>query len=307
MVSPRVRKICSDIRSMRIQGAREIAKAAIEALDVQAAASKARSVKAMQRELDAAARMLAAARPTEPMLRNSLNNALRYLSSRIIRGHVRTPHELRLLVSKERAEYMRSIAEAMRRIAEYGAAEIPARSTVLTHCHSHTVTEVLKLAHAKKRISVICTETRPRYQGLLTAAELAKAGVPVTLIVDSAARHFMDGVRTVLVGADAITSSGELVNKIGTSLIALAAAEENANFFSCAETFKFDPLTLWGRVEPIEERKAGEILRSRMRGVAVRNPAFDVTPARYITAYITEIGVIPPASLTAVLMRNRML
>ncbi|VVC04705.1 Ribose 1,5-bisphosphate isomerase [Candidatus Burarchaeum australiense] len=145
---------------------------------------------------------------------------------------------------------------------------------------------------------MICTETRPLFQGHITARELSSAGLDTTLIVDSAIKSVMRDVDLVLVGADAITSSGELVNKIGTSTLAFVAYEEELNFYSAAELFKFDPLTLWGRVEPIEQRAAREVADPRLfPRVHILNPAFDLTPAKHITAYITEHGVVAPQSL----------
>ncbi|MEW5955359.1 MAG: ribose 1,5-bisphosphate isomerase, partial [Candidatus Micrarchaeota archaeon] len=131
---------------------------------------------------------------------------------------------------------------------------------------------------------------------------------PTTLIVDSAARlvltRFMRDSDVVMVGADAITSEGDLVNKIGTSQIALAAFEHEKHVYSCTGTHKFDPLTLWGAEEPIEERNAAEVavpadlrLKKFLRPLKVFNPAFDLTEARYVNAFVTELGVLPPQSL----------
>ncbi len=147
-----------------------------------------------------------------------------------------------------------------------------------------------------KKFSVVCTETRPVNQGLLTAKEIAKMRIPVTLIVDSAARTFMKKCDLVVIGADAITSTGDVVNKIGSSNIALIAEDLKKPFYVAAGTHKIDPATAQGFLEPIEERPEKEVTK-KIKGVKIRNPAFDAVPARRITGIITELGVMPPQSV----------
>jgi ribose 1,5-bisphosphate isomerase len=268
--------------------------------------SKAKDAKALLSELSRAADALEASRPTEPMMRNSLNEALRYFFAKLLKNKKTTVSELKAAVVAEGLDFEKEFSQSQESIAELGAKEIPKGATVLTHCHSSTVTAILKKAHKMgKGISAICCETRPLYQGRITAKELSSAGIPTTLIVDSASRTFMRDADLVLVGADAITSSGELVNKIGTSMVAFLAYEEEIKFYSAAELYKFDPLTLWGKVEPIEERNPAEIANPKdFPRVKIRNPAFDLTPAKHITAYITEHGVVAPGSLFALATRH---
>ncbi|MEM4702681.1 MAG: ribose 1,5-bisphosphate isomerase, partial [Archaeoglobaceae archaeon] len=170
-------------------------------------------------------------------------------------------------------------------------------STILTHCNSSTAIAVIKKAHEMgKKLEVIATESRPRWQGHITARQLKEAGIDVTVIVDSAVRFFMKEVDLVLVGADTITANGALINKIGTSQIALCAKEARVPFIVAAETYKFSPRTLAGELVVIEERSAEEVLPKELLdlGIKARNPAFDVTPRDYIDVIITEIGAIPP-------------
>lgn len=296
----------ADIKALRIQGARNVARSAMRAMAAQARNSKAKTATALMAELASSADALAASRPTEPMMRNSLSEALRYFFSKIIKNKKMTVAELKKTVAQSAASFEQEFAHSQEAIAEFGAKELPKGSTVLTHCHSSTVTSILKRAHRMgKRISAICCETRPLYQGRITAKELSSAGIPTTLIVDSAARAFMREADLVLVGADAITSSGELVNKIGTSMVAFLAYEEEIKLYSAAELYKFDPLTLWGKVGRIEERAASEVADPKFfPKVKIRNPAFDLTPAKHITAYITEHGVVAPGSLLALASRH---
>ncbi|MBI5159031.1 S-methyl-5-thioribose-1-phosphate isomerase [Candidatus Micrarchaeota archaeon] len=299
MVAKEVESICADIRSLKIQGARNVAKAAVKALALQARASSASSVREAYSELLEAADALASTRPTEPMLRNALRNAVRHALARINSRKISSVRELKSFVALEEKNYLRDVEQAVSAIAEYGARLVLKNGVVFTHCHSNTVMAVLKRAFELKRLSsVICTETRPRFQGRLTARELSNAGIPVTFIVDSAVKAFIDDVDVVFVGADAITSKGDLVNKIGTATIAAIAFQEDIPFYSASEIFKFDPLTLWGVMEEIEERDAGELVDVRdFPKVKIRNPAFDLTLAKYISAFVTDVGVVAPQGL----------
>jgi ribose 1,5-bisphosphate isomerase len=189
--------------------------------------------------------------------------------------------------------------------AEIGAKRIKDGSIVFTHCHSSTVTRLLAKAKEQgKNFSVICTETRPAFQGRITAEELVNFGVETTFIVDSAARTFMGDVDLVVLGADAITSEGNVVNKIGSSNIALLAHEACKPFYVVSELLKFDPETLGGECEKIEQRKSDEIWGEAPAKLIVRNPAFDVTPNRYIHGLICEEGIIPPPSIVEVMRRR---
>jgi ribose 1,5-bisphosphate isomerase len=145
---------------------------------------------------------------------------------------------------------------------------------------------------------VFATEVRPRNQGLLTLRTLNDAGIKTNYIVDSAVRNYINDVDLVIVGADAVTVNGAVVNKIGTSQIALSAHEARTNFLVAAETYKFAPRTILGEYIEIEERPPDEVLAPdiarTLPNVVVRNPAFDVTPAEYIDMIVTEVGAIPP-------------
>ena len=170
----------------------------------------------------------------------------------------------------------------------------------MTHCNSHAALSILTTAFENgKGISVIATESRPRRQGLSTIHHLNKVGIPTTLIVDSAVRYYMKDVDMVIVGADAISTDGTLVNKIGTSQLALAAHESRKIFMVAAETFKFSPSTIVGNLIEIEERSADEIidplLIADLSHLQVKNPAFDFTPPRYIDMIVTDVGIISPA------------
>jgi ribose 1,5-bisphosphate isomerase len=168
---------------------------------------------------------------------------------------------------------------------------------VMTHCNSKAALSAIITAWQEgKKIEAVVTESRPWRQGVLSANDLAKAGVPTTMIVDSAVRHSMKDIDAVFVGADTICSNGALINKIGTSQVALAAHEARVPFMVCAETFKFSPRTIYGEMVKIEERESTEIVKPGEIPASVRifNPVFDATPPEYIDSIVTEVGVIPP-------------
>lgn len=306
MVSDKVEQICRDIKDLKIQGARNVAQAAVKALSVQAHESKAKDPKQALGELLEAADALAATRPTEPMMRNTLRNSIRFLLLQIRKKNIRSVADFKKVVEREEKTYFENVDKSLANIAEYGAKEMPEDGTILTHCHSNTTMAVLKRAREMdKGIRVICTETRPRYQGRISARELTAAGLPVTLIVDSAVKSFIKDVDAVIVGADAITATGDLINKIGSATIATVAYHSDTPFYSAAESHKYDPLTRWGVMETIEQRDSSEIADpGDFKGVKIENPAFDVTPAKYVTAYITEYGIMPPQSLANLLSKK---
>ncbi len=323
MPSKEVLKVCKDIKSLKIQGARNVAKAAVHALALQARSSKAKTSSEFRSELLEAADALSSTRPTEPMLRNSLRKALRFVFFCIYSGKKESVADLKKRMAAEEKEYSLNMDKNSEKIAEIGAKLIPKGSVVLTHCHSSTVTKTLKRAYEMGRLSrVICTETRPLFQGRITAKELSEAGIPVTLIVDSAVKSAISEFKPslVLVGSDAISASGELINKIGTSVIAEIASAHDVPLYCAAEIYKFDPATIWGKIEEIELRSESEVLggikRSGkaaigsffgeviLKGVSSFNPAFDRTEPRFITSYITELGVFPPQSLAGILQKE---
>ena len=277
------------IKDLKIQGARNIAREGLAALASDARRSKAQSLETFKHEVRTNATILSLARPTEPALRNGLMRVQRALTAESQTQHARQA------VIHAAESYMQEMEAAKARIVEVGVRRITNGMTVFTHCHSSTVTAILTAAWKKgTRFKVINTETRPLFQGRVTATELAKAGIPVTHIVDSAARRYMNDADVVLVGADAITAEGNLVNKIGTSQIALAAHEARTDFAVACETYKFDPLTVSGDYEPIENRSPKEVWDRPPRGVKVLDPAFDVTPPEYIAYIITEEGIVTP-------------
>jgi ribose 1,5-bisphosphate isomerase len=288
-----VSRIMHDIKTLNIQGARRVAQAAAKALVIAAKRSKAERTDKLIWELETVSNKLISLRPTEPMVRNTLKYFMAYIEDG------RSVGEMKRIAGETERRYDKEFTENFNRIVEYGSSLIGPGSTVLTHCHSTTVNSILIRANRKKRIKVFATETRPRFQGHLTAKQLSAAGVDVTLTVDSAVGYVMKNEHPdlVAVGSDAISSQGHLYNKIGTSVIALLADAYNVPFYSATQLYKFDPISKWGKMTQIEMRPTSEVLKTRIRGVKVLNPAFDITDAKRIEAYITEAGIIPPQGI----------
>lgn len=296
MIPNEVLDIADGIRTMRIRGASLIAKSAAQALRI-AAEKYTGDLSGFKPYISKVASLLLQTRPTAV----SLPNAVYYVLNRTLSSPV---SEAREIAIKSSDEFIRMVDESHRKIMEYGSKLIQDEYVVFTHCHSTAVVDIILHAFREgKRVEVINTETRPLFQGRITLRELARNGVRVTHVPDSAVRYFIKNANIVIVGADTITSDGYLVNKVGTSHLALAAWEAGIPFYSAAEFIKFSPASLEGGEVVIEFRSADEVLNIypgslvdelRVRNVEVLNPAFDFTPPELITAFITNLGVIPP-------------
>lgn len=303
------RAVAEAITSMVIRGAPAIGVAAAFGLVLAARQSQAQEVAGLLADLEAARIVLHAARPTAVNLRWGLE---------------RTLHRAQGMESDDLDEIRDALLDEAQRIADedvqinqtmgaHGAALLPPNSRVLHHCNTGglaavdwgTALGVIRSAHEQgKGIHVWVDETRPRLQGArLTAWELMKWGVPMTLIADNAAGYYMlsGQVDAVLVGADRIAANGDTVNKIGTYKLAAVAKDNNIPFYVVAPTSTVDLRTPTGREIPIEERDPREVthpdndpLGIAPLGVRVGNPAFDITPHRLITAIITEHGPVYP-------------
>jgi len=281
------------IKSMEIRGAGRIARAVAEALRDHALAVRATTSDAFRQEMGRAAATLLATRPTAVSLPNAVHIVMAGLD------HATTAEEARAGVVRHADEFISSSQHAVEQIAGFGASHIRDGDTILTHCNSEVALACITEAHRQgKEIEVFATEVRPRNQGLITIRTLNDAGIRTNFIVDSAVRSFINDIDLVIVGADAVTVNGAVVNKIGTAQVAHSAREARVNVIVAAETYKFAPRTILGELIKIEERAGSEVLPDEivrtLPHVTVRNPAFDVTPAEYIDMIVTEKGAIPP-------------
>lgn len=233
------------------------------------------------------------ARPTSALMSNMVREVLRAAASSLDRGL----DEVSAAVEAKRRELEKTLQEHIARAALIAEKRLEDGDVVLTNTYSVFVKRaILNAVNSGKRLSVIVTESRPGGEGLEMAAELAGAGVPTQLIVDSAVRFIMREVDKVLVGSEAIAANGANVNKAGTSLIALAAHEARVRVFVIASSLKLSPETLVGELIEIPEadyEPPGEVSGEHGK-IRTRAPLFDVTPPQYIDAIVTERGLIAP-------------
>ena len=306
------REVAQAIRTMVIRGAPAIGAAAAFGMALAAREARAQDRNGLLVDLRAAAQVLRAARPTAVNLSWAVARLLRRAEAEL------DPAAIPDALLAEAQALADEDVEVNRRLGEHGAALIRDGVTVLHHCNTGalatvdhgTALGVIRTAHEQgKRVHVFVDETRPRLQGArLTAWELQQLGIPFTLIADNAAGHFMHTgqVDIVLVGADRVAANGDVANKIGTYKLAVVAQANGIPFYPCVPTSTIDLSLPTGDDIPIEERPAGEIIGLTYQGrpvaperVSVANPAFDVTPHRYVTGIVTESGIAyPPFELS---------
>jgi ribose-1,5-bisphosphate isomerase, e2b2 family len=296
-----IESTASEIKEMRIRGAGRIARAAAAAMRDFASGYSGASLNDLMKDIDTAKDILLNSRPTAVSLRNGIYACINNLDEA---GSLKDAKDL---ISDNAERFIETSLKAVETISKIGAKRIADGDVLMTHCNSSAALGVIKEAHRQGRdIKVFATESRPWRQGILTVNELAKEGLDITLIIDSAVRMVMEKVDMVFVGADTVTSNGVLINKIGTSQLALAADEARSAFNVCTETYKFSPLTMSGNIVPIEERDHSEVAKpNEIDGkVKIFNPVFDSTPSKYIDAMITEVGIISPGSVYDVILRQ---
>lgn len=261
--------VIAQIEDIEIQGATNVARAGIELLQEMAAEG------ASEDDLDAVAARLRDARPTEPLLFNSIRRARESGDYGAVLDHIDGAQD--------------AIQDAARDLVSDG-------DVVYTHCHSSTVTGVLREAARDREFTVRVTETRPLYQGRITAEELAGADIPVELYVDSGGRLALKDADVMLIGADAITAAGKVVNKIGSELFAEVAAERNVPVHVLTDSWKYDPRSEFGFDESLERRAADEVWPDAPDGVEVVNYAFERVAPGLVDAIVTELGVHEPGA-----------
>ncbi len=281
----RIDKTVKDIKSLKIQGASKIREKAVTALVKSVALSKASSPERFRKEFLSNTKKLFFARPTEPALRT----ALRIFKKSIAKKDL-SVEEMKKIIRTTDENYELERKNAMKQMARYGARLIPRGSIVMTLCHSHSVVETL--IKAKRNIAkVYCCETRPLYQGRITAKELSDAGLDVTLIIDNAASTVLKDCDFFFTGADAFLADGDIVNKIGTNQISILCDKYDTKHYCVCSTHKFEPGTFFGKEEPIEQRAPSEILKKKSSKIKIMNPAFDRTDSGLIEGIVCEKGV----------------
>ncbi len=300
-------EVSSAIREMVIRGAPAIGVAAGYGLALVAWHSNAKDEVGLIKEIKTAAEELRKSRPTAVNLFGAIQRILRIATQ----DEKIKIDQLKKMVIAEAIKIAEEDAQMDLKIARNGQAFIPDKANLIHHCNTGalatagigTALGVIRLAHESgKKVHVFVDETRPRLQGArLTSWELKQLGIPHTVIVDGASGYIMkhNKIDACLVGCDRIAANGDVANKIGTYNLALVAAAHAVSFYSVGPTTTIDLSIGNGADIPLEEREDDEIThigdtKVTPEGVCVANPAFDVTPAKYITAIITDRGVAYP-------------
>ncbi len=300
--------IAEGIQTMVVRGAPAIGVAAAYGMALAALHSRATSKDALLQDLKLAGETLNQARPTAVNLSWAVRRMLKEAES--FEGSVEDLRERLIGLAGEMAD---EDVETNKRMAEYGAALIEDGDTIVHHCNTGalatvdwgTALGVIRMAHEQgKHIHVFVDETRPRLQGArLTAWELEQYGVPYDLIADGASGYLMRKglVQKVFFGADRVAANGDVANKIGSYMLSLAAYDNGIPAYSVFPISTVDLALDRGDLIPIEERDEGEVLQIALKGrrvtpeaASARNPAFDVTPNRLLSGWVTEKGVIYP-------------
>lgn len=291
----KIEDVIKSIKALEIQGNTNIAKTCVRTLldfitDVKPSADIAAYVK----EVKKYGQKLTHARANEPLAINAVTYITKGLES------CKTYEELRVKFLDRVGEFFKYIDESYEIIRVNGENLLKGFNIIYTHCHSSLSRDVLiRIGKSNPKLLVINDETRPMYQGRITAEKLNEAEIKLLHVVDSMASSiFLDPrypkPEAVLVGSDGITIDGDLINKVGTFNIALAAKEANIPFFAIAQTMKIDLRSVEGLIE-IERRNPAEIWKKKLKNMEIINPAFDQVPAKYITGgYITEKGLLKP-------------
>jgi methylthioribose-1-phosphate isomerase len=301
-------EVVDAIRNMTVRGAPAIGATAAFGMALAAIELEAQSIDQFFNKFDSSAQFLKASRPTANNLKWAVDRVLR-----VAHNSTGSSEEIRSDILKEAQLIADEDIAINKRLSEHGATLIEDGDTILHHCNTGALAVVdwgtalgaIRTAHGQgKKIHVLVDETRPRLQGArLTAWELGQYGIPYEVISDDMAGYFLSigQVQKVLFGADRIAANGDVVNKIGTYMLALAARDNNIPVYAMAPTSSIDLTIANGHLIPIEERDPEEVLGIQFHGESVfpqdaraRNPAFDITPNRLINAIVTENGIIYP-------------
>ncbi len=305
-------EVAQAIREMVVRGAPAIGAAAAFGLALAAQESQAHTPRELSADLETAANALKAARPTAVNLAWAVDRVLAALSRRE-KDAGGSVDDLRQFVRDEARRIADEDVEINKRMAAHGAELIDDGDTVVHHCNTGalatvdwgTALGVIRMAWVQgKKIHVLVDETRPRLQGArLTAWELEQYGIPYEIISDNMSGYFLHSgaVQKVFFGADRVAANGDVANKIGTYMLSLAAHDNGVPVYPVVPTSTVDLSLAHGGLIPIEERNPAEVLNIQLNGERVtpqgaqaRNPAFDVTPNRLVTAIVTENGVVRP-------------
>jgi len=295
MTEKELEKLIKDIKELKIQGNTNIAKSAAKGILDYITHLKAENFSDFVAKTRRYCIELANARPNEPLAYNAMTFILKDIDE------CETQQQVRIKVIERIEKFFSYIDESFETIRNNAVEHLKGYKIFMTDCHSSLVRDsLIRLHEIDPEIEVISTETRPLFQGRITAKKLAEKGVKVTQIIDSAVSSFILDDRyptpqVIVVGSDGISVKGYLINKVGTYNIAIAAKKAGIPLYALTQSMKLDMRTATNKDFEIELRSPDEVWSDRPEGVKIINPAFDLVPAEYITGgFITEKGILHP-------------
>lgn len=289
-----------DIKDLNIQGATNVAIATLEGMKIFIEESNITDKELFYKELERVGFKLANARENEPLARNGVKYVTHTFKNHFSDLH--SLNDMKQHLEEYCDEYLFKISDSKRAIIELGVPYVRHFENVLTHCHSSTAVSIIKeIAQEKKTFDAVCTETRPRFQGRITAKSLLDAGISTTLIADSAVESFIIGrgsipIDAIFIGCDQITIDGYCINKIGSWGVAMAAKSSSRPLYVVSPLLKVDP-SMNHREISIEVRESSELWSEAPKGLKMFNPAFEIVDAGLITGFMTEFGIIKPEEI----------
>ncbi|OGC45469.1 hypothetical protein A2400_00275 [candidate division WS6 bacterium RIFOXYB1_FULL_33_14] len=289
-----------DIKELNIQGATNVAIATLEGMKIFIEESNVTDKELFYKELERVGNKLANARLNEPLARNGVKYVVHLFLKK--KDDLHSINDMKQQLLDYCDEYLFKISDSKRSIIELGLPYVKHFENVLTHCHSSTAVAILKgIGGLNSSFDVVCTETRPLFQGRTTAKSLLDDGISTTMIADSAAESFIIGrgsvsIDAIFIGCDQITLDGYCINKIGSWGIGMAANLASKPLYVVSPLLKVDPY-IKAKDISIEIREDDELWSEAPKELKMFNPAFEIVDAKLITGFMTEFGIIKPEEI----------
>ncbi len=297
---PQIQKIYEDIQKLNIQGATNIALSVFEGMKLYISQTKESDPQKVSEEFFGIGNMLAEARPNEPLARNGVKYVKHFFKKEF--SDLPALSTMKPRFEELCDEYMQIVSESKKNLVEKSKEYLKNYDKIFTHCHSSAAVNLIKeLSQRDKEFEVVCTETRPRMQGRITAKNLVDAGVKTTMIADSAAESFIINrgnvpIDVVFIGCDQIVKGGHSINKIGSWGIGMAAHYADKPLYVVTPLLKIDEKSYVNGIE-IEVREDAEIWPEAPKELEIYNPAFEIVDNSLITGFVTEFGITRPSEI----------
>lgn len=295
----KAQEVIQRIAAMEVRGGSAIGRAAVQALALAVAEYNGRDYADLRARVERTGQELLRLTPVMATVASAARGATQLLEHRLAAGA--SIDDIKAAFQNWATEEIRASEERLNQLAEYGANVIRNGATIITHSQSDSVLRTLRaVARQRKNIQLVATESRPLFEGRRTIEAAAELGFPSQLIPDAAMASRVNDATVALVGADAILPSGAFVNKTGTFLLALSASYFGVPLYVAAETNKLDPRTTEGHPPILGERRPDELTQgwTPPQGVTVWNRFFELTPGKFVEAYVTEEGLVGPSSIS---------